>query len=168
MTTQPQLVVYTTVTHLVRPRSIVGTEFRFVRCKPADLFGVEEIWVDKHEKVQVSDLERTILDGLKQPDYCGGMIEVAKGFWIKREALDVPKLVDYALKLNIGAVIRRLGFLMELYQLPATAEIERLRDKLTATYHRFDPGLTAEGKFFSRWKLQLNISEAELLNAVRT
>lgn len=168
ISTQPQLVVYVSTPYLIRPRTILGTEFRFVRSKPKHLFGITEIWLDKNEKVQVSDLERTLLDGLKQPSYCGGLTEVAKGFWIKRDSLNFKRLVDYALRLDIGAVIRRLGFLMELYEMNAAKEIERLHSKLTATYQLLDPELPAEGKFLSRWKLRLNISEEELQHAVRT
>lgn len=168
MVTQPQLIVYVTTTRQIPTRTILGTEFRFVRCKSSHLFGITEVWVDKNEKVQVSDFERTILDGLKQPDYCGGISEVAKGLWIKREAIDAKKLVDYALRLNIGAVIRRLGFLLETYQIGHSEEIQFLQSKLTATYQLLDPGLPAEGKFIARWKLRLNVSEEELHHLVRT
>ena len=58
MVTQPQLVVYTTTTKAIRPRDVLGTEFRFVRCKPEHLFGTAGHWVTKSEQVQVSDLER--------------------------------------------------------------------------------------------------------------
>ena len=70
MVTQPQFVVYTTTTRAIRPRLVLATEFRFVRCKPEHLFGFTEHWVTKTEKVQVSDLERTIIDGLKRSEYC--------------------------------------------------------------------------------------------------
>jgi predicted transcriptional regulator of viral defense system len=168
MVTQPQLVVYVTAPRLIRSRTILGTEFRFVRCKPSDLFGITEIWVDKSEKVQVSDLERSILDGFKQPSYCGGIAEVAKGLWIKKETVDPKKLVDYALQLDVGAIIRRLGFLMELYEVNAGEDINRLRSKLTNTYQLLGPDLPAEGKFNARWKLRLNITEEELRHLVRT
>lgn len=168
MLTQPQLVIYVSTPRLIRPRTVMGTEFRCVRCKPSDLFGVTEIWAEKSEKVRVSDLERTILDGLKQPAYCGGLTEVAKGFWMKRHAVDPRKLVEYALRLDVGAVIRRLGFLMELYGLEAPNELERLRSKLTTTYSPLDPDLDAEGKFLARWRLRLNVGEDELKGMLRT
>ena len=168
MLTQPQLVVYVTTPRLIRPHTVLGTDFRFVRCKSADLFGITEMWAEKSEKVRVSDLERTILDGLKQPAYCGGFTEVAKGFWMKRQALDPKKLVEYALRLDIGAVIRRLGFLMELYEVQAPQEIERLHSKLTPTYSPLDPDLESDGKFLARWRLRLNVGEDELRGAVRT
>ena len=92
MVTQPQLVVYTTTTRAIRPRVVLGTEFRFVRSKPEHLFGGTEHWVTRTERVQVSDLERTIIDGLKQSEYCGGFTEVAKGFWMRRDDIDCGKL----------------------------------------------------------------------------
>ena len=84
MLTQPQLVVYTTTTQAIPPCVALDPEFRFVRCKPEHLFGSTQHWVTKTEKVQVSDLERTLIDGLKQSEYCGGFTEVAKGFWMRR------------------------------------------------------------------------------------
>ncbi len=168
MLTQPQLIVYLSSSRLIRPHTALGTEFRFVRCKTADLFGTTEMWVEKNERVQVSDLERTILDGLKQPSYCGGFTEVAKGFWMKRQAVDPKKIVDYALRLNVGAVIRRLGYLMELYQVQAPEQLERLHLKLTDTYCSLDPDLESEGKFLARWRLRLNVGEDELKGIVRT
>jgi len=114
MVTQPQLVVYVTTPRAVRGRTILGTEFGFVRCKPEHLFGTVDHWVDKTEKVVMSDLECTVIDGLKQPEYCGGFSEVAKGFWMRRQDMDIGRLVGYALRLDVGAVIRRLGFLLEV------------------------------------------------------
>ena len=168
MVTQPQLVVYTTTLKALRPRVVLGTEFRFVRCKPEHLFGVLDHWVTKTEKVQVSDPERTVVDGLKQSAYCGGFTEVAKGFWMRRDDLNPRRLVDYALRLDVGAVIRRLGFLLETFEVDAPREIERLREHLTATYAILDPLLPDEGKFLARWRLRLNVDREEIVSVVRS
>lgn len=168
MVTQPQLVVYTTTTKAIRPRDVLGTEFRFVRLKPEHLFGTTGHWVTKSEQVQVSDLERTIIDGLKQSEYCGGITELAKGFWMRRDDIDLGKLVDYALRLDVGAVIRRLGFLLETFEVDAPHELERLQQKLTAAYAVLDPLLPDEGKFVARWRLRLNVDRDEIVSVVRT
>jgi len=34
---------------------------------------------------------------------------------MRRDDIDSGKLVDYALRLSVGAVIRRLGYLLETY-----------------------------------------------------
>ncbi|MCP4659414.1 MAG: transcriptional regulator, partial [bacterium] len=102
MVTQPQLIVYVTTPRPVRPRDVLGTEFRFVRCKREHLFGTVKQWVSKTEQVVASDLERTVIDGLKQPEHCGGISESAKGLWMRRQDIDPSRLVDYALRLDVG------------------------------------------------------------------
>jgi len=168
MTTQPQLVVYVTSPRSMRSRSILGTEFRFVHCKAVHFFGTCDHWVDKVDKVVVSDLERTVVDGLKHPEYSGGFSEVAKGFWMRWRDIDAHQLVDYALRLDIGAVTRRLGYLLEAYGIDAPAEIDRLHRHLTDTYVLLDPLLPAEGKYLSRWRLRLNVSPEELQAVIAT
>jgi len=168
MVTQPQLAVFVTSPKAIRPRTVLGTAFRFVRCKPEDMFGIVELWATKTERVRVSDLERTVLDGLKQPEHCGGLTEVAKGFWIRRDAIAVTKLGDYALRLGVGAVVRRLGFLLETFEVDAPAELERLRAGLTSTYALLDPLMPAEGPYQARWRLRVNVEPSELRALVRT
>jgi predicted transcriptional regulator of viral defense system len=162
MATQPRLVVVVTSPHPFRSRTILGTEFRFVRCRPEDMFGLVEHWVEKTEKVRVSDLERTVIDGLRRPELCGGFSEVAKGFDMRRGDIDPRRLVDSALRLGVGVVVRRLGFLMEVSGVDEHGEIDRLRSHLTATYHLLDPTLPAEGRYFARWRLRLNVTPEEI------
>ena len=151
-----------------RSVTALGVEFRFVRCQRRALFGLTEHWVTKQEKVRVSDLERTIIDGLKQPVHCGGLTEVAKGLWMRRQDVDVDRLVQYARRIGVGAVVRRMGFLLEIYQMASAPDLARLRNGLSATYVRLDPVLPAEGKRLRRWRLQLNVGPEELRAVVRT
>jgi len=168
MVTQPQLVVYATAPRAIRPRTILGTEFRFVRAKPAHLFGITDEWVTKTERVRVSDPERTVVDGLKQSEHCGGFSEVAKGFWMRRDDMDPRKLSDYALRLDVGAVIRRLGFLLELFEVKAPNAVDLLRKRLTPSYALLDPLLPDEGEFLARWRLRINVAPEEIRSTVRT
>jgi hypothetical protein len=46
--------------------------------KDEDFFGSANHWVTKQEAIEISDLERTVLDGLRHPEYCGGITDVAK------------------------------------------------------------------------------------------
>jgi predicted transcriptional regulator of viral defense system len=167
MTTQPQLVVMVSASKPRRSLTALSVEFRFVRCHPRHFFGLTEHWVTKQEKVRVSDAERTIIDGLKQPEHCGGLTEVAKGLWMRRQDLRIDRLVGYAGRIGVGAVVRRLGFLLETYDIAMASDLDRLRRSLTATYVRLDPVLPAEGKHLRRWRLQLNIDPEELRAVVR-
>jgi len=166
MVTQPQFTVHVSCTKRVRPQTVGGHEFRFIQVRPEHLFGVAPHWVTPSRSVMVSDPERTIIDGLAHPALVGGVTEVAKGIWMKREHLDGAKMVEYAESLGVGAVSRRLGYLLEHYGIAEGAVLDALRRKLTATYQRLDPLFPAEGPHISRWRLQLNVSTEEL-DAVR-
>jgi predicted transcriptional regulator of viral defense system len=168
MLTQPQLVVMVSTPKSRRSLTTLGVEFRFIHCQRRHLFGLTESWVTKQEKVRVSDLERTIIDGLRLPGNCGGLTEVAKGLWMRRQDVNVDCLMRYARRIGIGAVVRRLGFLLETYGMAAEPKLGRLRNALTATYVRLDPVLPAEGKRLRRWRLQLNVDPGELRAVVRT
>lgn len=162
MVTQPQFTIYVSSTMRTPPRSIHGYEYRFVSVKPESFFGLTQVWVTKQQSVMVSDKEHTLLDGLRQPQYTGGIPEVAKALWISRTDIKVSRLLDYTRHFSSGALKRRLGFLLELYQMASPAELELLRAGLTATYDRLDPTLPKSGTFQSRWHLQLNVGIDEL------
>jgi predicted transcriptional regulator of viral defense system len=166
MVTQPNFTVYVSCTRRVRPQTVGGYDFRFIRLSAEQIFGVEKNWIDKERSVVISDRERTILDGLRHPAFVGGITEVAKGLWMKRAELNLPRLVEYAHRLDVGAGVRRLGYLLEHYDLADAATLDSLRAMLTATYQRFDPLLPAEGPFIARWRVQLNVTPEEL-DAVR-
>lgn len=168
MVTQPQFIVHVTTPEKRRPLQIMGTNFQFITCKREHFFGMVDHWVTKQEKVKVSDLEKTIIDSLYLPEYCGGISEAAKGIWIRRQDLNVNRLIEYAIRMDVGTVVRRVGYLLELYGIGAPEHLETLQSRLTNTYARFDPLLLAEGKFTGKWRLQLNVTPDELLAVVRT
>ena len=158
MVTQPQFVIFTSTTKRLRKRTIHGTEFRFVLVRHEDVFGVTTHWISKQESVKISDIERTVIDGLHLPAYSGGITEVAKGLWMRRQDVKPVRLIDYALRLGVGAVVRRLGYLLDFYQIAAPEDLDRLRRSLSATYAVLDPMLPAEGQHVSSWRLRLNMA----------
>jgi predicted transcriptional regulator of viral defense system len=169
MVTQPQFVVYTTVSKQIKTHpTILGTEFRFVTTKEDQCFGVEKHWVEKSEMVLVSDIEKTIIDGLKLPEYCGGITEVAKGLWIKKNKISPEKLVEYAFRIDKGVIYRRLGFILETYQMADDFLLQKLQDKINKKHLLLDPTLIDEGHYNAKWKLRLNILEDELKTVIRT
>ena len=168
MITQPQLVIYVTTPRQRRHINVLGTEFRFIYSQKKFFFGLNDHWVTKQEKVKISNLERTIIDGFRQPEYCGGLTEVAKGVWMRQQDINANQLIGYAVKIGVGSVIRRLGYILEIYKIGTPENWELLRSYLTDTYVRLDPLLPPGGKFVHKWRLQLNVSPEELLSVVMT
>jgi len=165
MLTRPVTTVIVTTPRRLARREILGVPYRFVYAPPAALWGSEPVWVTPYERVTVSDLERTLLDGLARPDLCAGVSQVALGLWMRQDDLNWDRLADYALKLGVRAVAQRLGYLLELYDLGTPATVESLREMVGTAYARLDPLLPAAGPYLARWRLRLNL-EPEMLQAI--
>ncbi|MGB2625922.1 MAG: type IV toxin-antitoxin system AbiEi family antitoxin domain-containing protein [Candidatus Acidiferrum sp.] len=168
MVTQPQLTIMVSCAKSMRLRSIHGYEYRFLVVRPKFFFGLTSHWIDKQQSVAVSDPERTIVDGLRHPQYVGGVTEVARAVFLRRKDLDVKRLVDYALRLNVGAVIRRLGFLLETCSLETPESVSALQSRLTSTYEPLDNSLPPEGPYQARWRVRVNVSPEELRAVAHT
>ena len=91
---------------------IFGINYKIIRLKPEKFFGIKKEWFG-NEPIMITDKEKTIIDCLDKPQYCGGMVEVIKG--IRERDFDTLKISEYASKINNTGVIRRLGFLSDYY-----------------------------------------------------
>ncbi|MCS6911677.1 MAG: hypothetical protein RMK29_09470 [Myxococcales bacterium] len=158
MTTWQRPIVYVCQPQFMHHRLVAGTFFHVVTCRPAHWFGAIEHAVDRFARVWVSDLERTILDGLRQPKYVGGVAQVVVGFQIRRADVDIDRLVGYALRLGLSTLQRRLGYLLEWCRVDAPAALARLRASIPprASYLPLDPTLPRRGPCCPRWRLHLN------------
>jgi predicted transcriptional regulator of viral defense system len=81
ITTNPVSTVYVTVPKQRPSRTIAGVEYRLVYSGSRPFWGYEPMWVTDQAQVQVSDLEKTLLDCAVRPDLCGGSAELTKGLW---------------------------------------------------------------------------------------
>lgn len=156
-----------TTTKRRKEAKVLGATFHFVYTNPSKLWGIDEIWIKPTEKVKVSDLERTIIDCLDNPKLCGGISELAKGLWVKRNEIDYTKLTKYVEKFGSKAVAKRLVFLLELYKIGDKA-IDKLKKFVTPSFVLLDPSLPAKGKYQSLWRLRLNINPDELEEIIKT
>lgn len=135
-----------------RPR-IKGTDF-FLRTIPERaMFGLKSVWRGQ-TKVQVSDPSRTVLDFLDDPQLGGGIRAATDMFrnYLDSEQKDMDRLLDYAKRLDNGAVFKRLGFLLELLAPSETAAIAGCRKGLTAGNAKLDPALPSPS-LVTRWRL---------------
>jgi len=162
MVTQPQLTITVSSARRILPRVVRGYSFRFILVPPERFFGVTQIWITKEQSVSVSDPERSIIDGLRHPRHVGGVTEVAKALWMCREKIDTTRLVDYALRFDVGAVMRRLGFLLDFYRLADDETLAPLLVRISTEYQLLEPLLPATGPMQRRWRLRLNIEPEEL------
>jgi predicted transcriptional regulator of viral defense system len=167
--TQPSLKEQIVVAKQIRPSEIKikDVTFQFIYHNEIHFFGEKKTWIDNFNKVNCSDIEKTIIDCLFKPDYAGGIVEVARAIYSTKEKLDYIKLLDYTIKFNSQAVIKRLGFILELFEIQ-TSIIEELQKLKTASYVVLDTELPKSGKRNSRWSIQQNIDTETIKSAMFT
>jgi predicted transcriptional regulator of viral defense system len=134
---------------------IFGVRFRIVRITEKKLFGFEKVWIDDVE-VLITDREKTIVDCLDKPQYCGGIAEASKAL---HGDLDIEKLKKYAIDIGNSAVIKRLGILCDKIGLKVDVE----PGSISGNYPLLDPSMHGNGILNRKWKIRENVSEKYLV-----
>jgi predicted transcriptional regulator of viral defense system len=141
---------------------ISGVKYQFVNVKDSKFFGFTQMVIDG-QLVNLSDREKTIIDCLYFQDYAGGIGAVAQALWYGRQELNFTRLAEYAVKYGNKAVGQRLGYLLEALNIRMPKALSILAKNTSTSFARLDSLLPVMGKYISRWKIQVNIPEKELL-----
>ena len=167
--TQPSLIEQIVVSKQIRPSiiKIKNVDFQFIFHNENHHFGSKKIWIDSFNKVLCSDLEKTFIDCLFKPDYAGGIVEVARAIYTSKDKIKFDQLLEYAERFKSQAVIKRLGFLLELLEIE-TDIISKLKKIKTASYVLLDTELPKSGKMMSRWSIQQNLETGTIKSAIYT
>ncbi len=167
--TQPSLKEQIVVSKQIRPSiiKIKNVPFQFIFHNEKHFFGTKKTWIDNFNKVLCSDLEKTFVDCLFKPDYAGGIVEIARAIYISRDKIDFGKLLNYIKKFKSQAVIKRLGFILELLEMNSNI-IDELQKVKTTSYVLLDTELPKTGKMMSRWSIQQNLETETIKSAIYT
>lgn len=167
--TQPSLKEQIIVPKQVRPSiiRIKNVDFQFIYHNQNHFFGAKKIWIDSFNKVLCSDLEKTFIDCLFKPDYAGGIVEVARAIYSSKDKIKFDRLFEYAKRFKSQAVIKRLGFLLEILEIN-TDIISKLNKLKTKSYVLLDTELPKSGKMISRWSIQQNLETETIKSAIYT
>ena len=134
---------------------VEGTTYRFVQTRPQRFFGVRRVWVGD-SRVWVTDLERTLLDGLSMPRYCGDFGEVLHALETGIGSVDPERMVEYASRLD-AVTVQAPGVG------PRKQWSQRRRDRQAGRHvplkgrHKLDPSGAATGPVNRRWMLMENL-----------
>lgn len=167
--TQPSLKEQIVVTKQIKPSelTIKGVSFQFVYHNQKHFFGSRKVWIDSFNKVLCSDLEKTFIDCLFKPDYAGGVVEVARAMYLSKDKINYSKLFEYTKRFKSQAVIKRLGFLLEILGIK-TDIIKKLQKSKSESYVLLDTELPKNGKLISRWSVQQNLETETIKSSIYT
>jgi len=158
ITEQVSRTTFIVTTKKKRPVNFRNERYCFVSFPKKRFFGVGEEWMGS-SKFRISDKEKTVIDCLFIPAYSGGLTEIVKAF---REKLDYEKLYEYGIRMDDLAIVKRLGYLLDVLGVK-TPVIEKLLKKSTGGYCLLDTGGPKTGAKNKKWRIIENIPKEELM-----
>ncbi len=167
--TQPSLIEQIVVDKQIKPtlKTINEVKFQFIYHKDKHFFGYKNQWIDDFNKVKCSDLEKTIIDCLFRLDYAGGIVEIAKAIFKTRDQINWKKLDDYLDQFNKQSVIKRLGFILDLFDINRDFR-KKLSLRRSNSFIKLDSSLDAGGKLDNQWRIQINLDIETIRSSIET
>lgn len=151
-----------------RRPEVLGMRFRVVRVKEQRFFGGHG-YPAGGSTVTVTDREKTIIDCLDRPDLSGGVPEVSKALEEGSPGFDWDRITEYLERFESGAVVKRLGYLVEALELPdppGPCTVDRWLDLRTGGISKLDPSNPREPhRIATRWRLHVNLPEERPLHS---
>lgn len=152
----------------LRPIKIGNIHVNFITLKKQRFFGYEET---KYSDISlnVSDMEKTIVDCVDRQELCSGIAEVVRTISnaVEAEKLDWQKLVSYVKKLGSHALAQRLGFIIELLRERKKIQVEQkiLDELLSLTgskVYPLDVKAPKQGEISRKWRIINNAGFLEI------
>jgi predicted transcriptional regulator of viral defense system len=112
-TTQRPTSVTVAVLKQQPPRTLEGTDIRFVTLAERKFFGFESYAIYGRQ-VMISSPDKTLVDCVDRPGLAGGPAELARIVFGASTELEPEAVVDVAVRLGSDATLKRLGFFMDL------------------------------------------------------
>jgi predicted transcriptional regulator of viral defense system len=133
-----------------------AVEVEFIHVSPERFWGHQQIWVNRWQKVAITDPERTALDIIARSDLFGGMRSALELLEEALHHIQVEQLVGYALRYGEGATVKRLGWALERMRIMPEI-IEPLHALPVKTYYRLDPQKPSVRQHNAHWHIIENL-----------
>ena len=134
-------------------------EFEFIYVNKKWFWGFQKQWVNSWTQVNITDRERTILDLIARPDLFGGIRAASEIMEDALAQINLDQLVIYALRYDVCAVIKRLGWLLEIMGAYTNRLIPLQNYPITGTI-LFDPNQPRSNKQNPSWKINENLKRS--------
>ncbi|MEZ4884651.1 MAG: hypothetical protein R3E32_08000 [Chitinophagales bacterium] len=153
--------VFVQTTHQKKNKEVFGVQYQFVKIKEKKRVGVIVDWYNEYP-IQVTDIEKTIVDCFDLPEYSGGFAELLRAF--DEASLDGDKLIAYCRAIDSVSAIKRMGYLAEVLQKDGLEAFREYAESVVnSSPTPFDPFGIKKGSVQKKWKLVMNIEEKDIL-----
>ncbi|AWB28403.1 type IV toxin-antitoxin system AbiEi family antitoxin domain-containing protein [Halococcoides cellulosivorans] len=161
LTEQVPRTVYVVTPTRAQSRDIHGVPYRVTTVTEGKFFGSEPTSIEG-TTVQVSDLEKTLVDCADHPEFCGGLRELATAMRTADERGCAWDTVgEYLERLDNGAATKRIVYLADQLDIDLPGR-EAIVESFTSGYSPLDPTRPDTGSSDSAYRLRINVEPATL------
>ena len=161
LTEQIPRTVYVVTPTRAQSRDIHGVPYRVTTVTEQKFFGCEPTSIEG-TTVQVSDLEKTLVDCADHPEFCGGLRKLATAMRTADErGCDWDTVGEYLERLDNGAATKRIVYLADQLGIDLPTR-EVLVASFTTGYSLLDPTRPETGSTDSTYRLRVNVEPATL------
>ena len=161
LTEQVPRTVYVVTPTRAQSREIHGVPYRVTTVTEQKFFGFEPTSIEG-TTVQVSDLEKTLVDCADHPEFCGGLRELTTAMRTADErGCDWFTVSEYLDRLDNGAATKRIVYLADQLGIDLPAR-EDLVASFTSGYSLLDPTRPDTGSTDSTYRLRINVEPTML------
>ncbi|MBU4374279.1 MAG: hypothetical protein KJ714_07570 [Euryarchaeota archaeon] len=143
-------IAYISANKILKPFEFQNISYKFITTK--HIFGVEQI-SRGNLKINVSDIERTVLDCIRKTEYAGGIEELAKSISAFPN-LDYKKMLKHLNLFGEKSLFHRTGFIFDSLKSELNVPddfIDKIKRKLGArTYYLFP---NKKGVYVKKWNI---------------
>lgn len=161
LTEQVPRTVYVVTPTRAQSREIHGVPYRVTTVTERKFFGTTPTSIEG-TTVQVSDLEKTLVDCADHPEFCGGIRELANAIRAAGEQGCAWETVgEYLKRLDNGAATKRIVYLADQLGIDLPTR-EALVASFTSGYSLLDSTRPETGSTDSTYRLRVNVEPATL------
>ncbi|MFH0986662.1 MAG: type IV toxin-antitoxin system AbiEi family antitoxin [Candidatus Micrarchaeota archaeon] len=158
LTNQLPSCVFAAVRKPKKERVFQNTRYKFVVLSKRYFFGFDEVEL-AGGKVKIASIEKTALDCLLHPEYCGGLGEIAKALQNYGKTFDWKKMRSCLSRLGNSAVERRLRYCLRFLKMKKQLAI--LGKKECRGFRKLDPNSQKKGNYDKELGVIINIDLGE-------
>jgi len=137
---------------------VAGIRYEVVAITKPRFFGIVQVWVNERNQIAIFDQERALLDAFQHFHIFGSLSVGLEILEAHIADIDVSRLANYAQRLGVTAVVKRVGWALD--RLGAPQEIlAPLRDYPVKGESPLDPGLPARGRHDPTWRVIENLHD---------
>jgi predicted transcriptional regulator of viral defense system len=162
LTEQLSRTVYIVTTERAQEREVHGVMYRPVTVTEQKFFGYQPTAVSS-KQVNISSIEKTLVDCADHPEFCGGIGELAKAMQnAGGMRCSWERVVEYLRRVGNGAATKRIVYLADQLDIDLP-EYRDLVENFTTGYPLLDPTREAMGTRDSKYQLRLNVAPESFL-----